>query len=613
MVSMAKKAAVVMALVLSIYLKAQAEDVELEKIVVTPSNVQEESSGSGRNVDVVTSKEIQRSQARDVSEVITKSSSVNISDYGGMGVNKSVRMRGSTASQVLVLVDGRPINNPRDGEADLSTVALENVDRIEVLHGPGSSLYGAGAMGGTVNIITKNPPKEKQTTELSSSFGTFRTYAERFSHGARVGKFGYLLNGEFLSSQGYRPNSKYEAKDCNTKLEYKLNDYNIVHLNGGFYRSRLGLPGSTVDFDIDDKQDNLRNFYDLGWKFTPNEKTGFFIRSYQNYDRLAISENTAGSIFDTAFNKDIHSTIARGLEAQFNARLSEYYQGVCGFNYVKNLNDSTTSAKHGYVVRAGYIENKFDLFDKLNLNLGARFDDYSNFGSQLSPSFSAAYKPKEFLNIHALASRSFRAPTFNDLFWPDQGWAKGNPDLAPEKGTTYEVGFDAQVTKRIDSGITYYRSVYSNLINWEDVGGVWQPKNVNSAVINGIEFENKIAISDNLKWNVNYTFLSAKDTQTHNYLVYQPRYKVDSSLKYKAGGGFAFEFKGQFTDSRYYDAENISTVKRFYVFGLNASKQIKKGLSCFMSIDNLLNRKYQVLRNYPMPGFSFTTGVKAEF
>ena len=148
--------------------KSQAGDIELDKIVVTPSRIEESYGDTCRNVDVVTSKDIESSGSGNVAEALTDITSVNMRDYGGPGASKTIRMRGSTASQVLVLVDGRPVNNPRDGETDLNSIPLDNIERIEVVHGPASSLYGSQAMGGTVNIITRKPPKKGQKTDRKS-------------------------------------------------------------------------------------------------------------------------------------------------------------------------------------------------------------------------------------------------------------------------------------------------------------------------------------------------------------------------------------------------------------------------------------------------------------
>lgn len=594
---------------------SQAEDIELDKIVVTPSRIEESSADTGRVVDVISSHQISAGASQDLAGALTELTSVDISNYGGPGTSKTIRMRGSTGAQVLVLMDGRPINNPRDGEVDLSNIALDDISRVEVMHGPGSSLYGSSAMGGVVNIITKNPPKAGQKVELYSSFGTARTYNERMSYGANISKFGFLLSGGYQSSEGFRPNSALNAEDSNLKLEYKLNDENNLSLSSGFYKSRLGAPGPASSPDSDDKQNTLKRFFDFNWNFKPDTQTAIVAKLYQNYDKLEFIENSAGSFWDIANKKDIHTTIVRGLDLQFDKQIFDVYRLLCGFNYVNNNNDSTSSAKHKYNVAAGYLENHLDLFDqKLNLNLSARLDDYSNFGTEMNPSLSVAYKFNDDLKFHGLISRSFRAPTFNDLYWPDEGWAKGNSNLKPEKGITGELGIETRINKYLSSSLNYYHSDYNQLIQWSDNGaGVWQPMNVSSAVIDGIESENKIFISDNLDLNINYTYLMAKDDKTHKYLVYQPRNKVDAAIKFHDHNGLVMEFKGQFTSQRFADANNNTKVKDFFVFGLSVSKKFKPGFTCFGSIDNLLNRKYQVINDYPMPGFSFTGGLKAEF
>jgi outer membrane cobalamin receptor len=585
----------------------RAEDIDLDKIVVTPSRIEESSEDVGRTMDVVTSKDMQISGAQDLADALTDLTSVEMSSYGGPGTNKNIRMRGSTAAQVLVMVDGRPINNPRDGEVNLSDIPLDNISQVEVMHGPGSSLYGSSAMGGVVNIITKQPPKEGQKLELYSSFGTARTYIERLAQGARISNFGYLISGEYQSSVGFRPNSALNASDCNLKLDYDFNSQSNIKLSSGFYKSKLGTPGTTNFFDPDDKQDTLKRFFNFDWSFKPDEKTGISAKAYQNYDRLEFIENS------TAYTKDIHTTTVRGLNLQLDKQLFDLYRLIVGFDYVKNMNDSTVSAKHEYSVTAGYLQNHFVFFDKLKINLGARIDDYSNLDTQLNPNFDFLYTFNENLKIHGLISRSFRVPTFNDLYFPDVGWAKGNPDLKPEKGVTEEIGVDAGITKYFTLGLTYYHSDFKKLIQWSvDENYMYVPRNVDST-INGIELENRLYISSNLDLNVNYTYLMARDKDTHKYLVYQPKNKLDVCLKFHDYNGLVVELKGQLTGQRFADELNNNKVKSFFVLGLSASKKLKSGITFFAYIDNLLNRKYEVNQGYPMPGFSFTGGLKAEF
>ena len=262
-----------------------------------------------------------------------------------------------------------------------------------------------------------------------------------------------------------------------------------------------------------------------------------------------------------------------------------------------------------------FLENHLDFLDKkLNVNLSARLDDYSNFGTEINPSLGLYYKINEDLKLHGLISRSFRAPTFNDLYWPDEGWIKGNSSLKPEKCITTEAGIESSANKYIHCALNYFHNEYKQLIQWSDNGsGVWQPMNVSSAVINGIESKNNIYISDNLDLNVNYTFMIAKDDKTRKYLVYQPQNKVDASIRYHDPSGLIMELRGEFTGHRFNDAANNTKVKNFFVFSFNVSKRLRQGLTCFGSIDNLFDRRYQVIHDYPMPGFSITGGFKAEF
>ncbi len=585
--------------------RAEEESVDLSKIVVTPSRIEETIGDSPVKVDVITNKQIQSSASQNITEVLTRLTGVNISDYGGANGTKSVRMRGSTSAQVLVMVDGRPVNNPRDGEVDLSTLSLDNIDRIEVVHGPGSSLYGSSAMGGTINILTKNPPKAGQKTEVFSNFGTFRAYDEKLSHGARIGDFAYLLNTEYQYSSGYRENSKFDARDINTKLEYSLNNENILGFNTGAFKSKSGSPGSKFSPTPDDKQNNLKNFQDLNWEFKPDDSLVFSTKTYNNHDRLEFLDSTG---------KTVHTTDSRGLNTQINKKFTDMFQGTYGFNYVNNLNNSTASGKHKYIVRAGYMDNHLDLFEKLKLNLGTRIDDYSNFGTQTNPSFGAVYNFMEDNALRFSIARSFRVPTFNELYYPDTGWAKGNPDLRPEKGITKEIGIDTRLHEKLTTSITLFRNDFTDLINWApDDTGYYVPTNVDKARIDGIELGNKLALTQNLDIDLDYTFLKAIDKDTHKNLVYQPRNKVDAALRYHGINGFTCEFNGQFTDRRYKGPNNTEPIKKFYVFGLNLAKKVNDNVTGYLWLRNIFNRKYEIIKDYPAAGFSATIGLKASF
>jgi outer membrane cobalamin receptor len=587
-------------------LAAETEPIEVEKIVVTGSRTEENYSDSSRSINIINSKDIEETQATDLSDVLSYTDSIEVSNYGGPGATKTLKMRGSTSSQVMVLIDGRPVNSPRDGQTDLGTIPLGDIDRVEILHGPASSLYGSSAMGGVVQILTKKPPIQGSSTEATSSFGTFRTYQERLSHGQRIGDFGYLVSGGYQSSQGFRENSAFNSKDFNAKMDYNLTPDQNISVNTGFYNSLVGTPGEITAVDLNDKQRVLKDFIDLNWRMAVDANTAVSAKIYNNYDRLEFIED--------ASTKYIHTTQARGVDAQLDKQFNDFYRAIAGLNYILNLNNSTSTAKHRYTVFAGYLNNEFNIREDLKADLGVRIDNYSNFGLQASPSLSLLYQIKEKTKLHGLISRSFRAPTFNDLYWPDEGWAIGNPNLRPEKGTSGEVGIETEINKNIQTSVSYFKSYYNNLIQWaENASSVWMPTNVDSAIIEGIEFENTWQPVEKIEVGLNYTYQKAKDDKTHKFLVYQPKNKINLSINHKYVLGWNMGIKGQWTGLKFHDAANTIKVKGVFVLGFHASKKWKSGITYFLNINNALNKKYQPVRNYPAPGFDLTSGIKLEF
>lgn len=596
-------------LVLTVIKTAHARDIELEEIVITPSRIEETAGESGRKVDIISRGRLRYLNPKDVSEVLNYSPSVTITNYGSLGALKTIQMRGSTASQVLVLIDGRPVNSPRSGDVSLNNLPLEDIARIEVLRGPASSLYGSSAMGGVVNIITKEPPDKGQEAEFNSSFGAFRTYQEKLSYGAKSGNFGYRLNSGYQSSEGHRDNSAFNAKEISAKLTYEFNPQNLLAFSSGFYKDKLGTPGTITSPDLNDKQANRKNFFDLLWEVKPWEDKDIELSSrlYQDYDHLEFVETPE------PLDKTTHSTKSRALNLKYNQKISELYRLIFGLDLADNHNDSSKTAKHRYLVRAGYLENQFRLWEKLNLNLGLRLDDYSNFGSNASPSVSLLYKLRGEARLHFLIARSFRAPTFNDLYWPLAGGAEGNQNLQPEKGITFEMGIEKKFSQFFKAGFTYFRSDYEQLIKWQPDPIIWRPQNIDAAAIHGLEQELSLSPLDYLDIKMSYIYLLAKDDRTHKFLTYQPKHKASLSLNYKGKSGLNAGLEGQFVDRSFDNAANSAYVKRYYVLGLRVSQEINDKVNMFVNIDNLLNKKYQTRRGYPLPGLSVTSGLTLKF
>jgi len=587
--------------------KAQSDDVDLDKIVVTPSRTEESYKSAIQKVDIITAGEIESSQAENPAKVLEEISSVTIKDYGGPAAAKYISMRGANSKQVLVMIDGRPVNSAHSGDADLGTIPVDNISRIEVVHGPVSGLYGSSAMGGVVNIITKEPPKKGFQTSIYSGFGTFRSYTEKLNHGGRFGKFGYFVSGDYKSSQGSRDHSEYSAKNSNIKMEYTFTDTGKITFNSGFSRSDSELPGPKTNRTLDDYQKWLKRFFDITWKAKLWDKLGISLKTYENHDRLEYTNTPV------PLDRDVHVTKKRGEDLQFDYQLFDFDKLLFGFNYVGNFDDSSKTKKHKYNVKSVYFQNQMELFKKLKIDFGARVDDYSNFGTETTPNISLSYEINDNTRIQGLYGSSFRAPTFSDLYW-DSPTSKGNPDLMPERGKSYEFGIEQRFFNNLIVDLAYFRNDFKNMINWQQgADSIYRVQNVSKANIQGVELNSNLALNQNFDLNLEYTYQRPMNRNLHKYLNDQPQYKVNASFGYHNAKGLKLNLKWQFVNRKFSNETNSLYVKRYFLLGLDASKKLNQYATIFVSMDNLTNRTYEVVKNYPMPGFSVDGGLKFEF
>ncbi len=584
------------------------EELDLKKIVVTPGRIEQSEGATARTVDVVTAKELAYSGARTAAEALSAISSLSVMDYGGLGGLKTVQMRGSTASQMLLMVDGRPVNSAHSGDFDLNTLSVASIERIEVLRGGASSLYGSSAMGGVVNVITKNPPKEKQKTAFTTAFGSFRTYLEQITHGARLGKFGYLATGEYKSSQGHRDHSEYSAKNAGLKLEYEFDEGNTLRLGSGFHRSDYETPGPLTWLDYSDYQRTYKRFYDLQWDWQAGEGTLIKSKIYGNYDRFEYTE------VPVPLDRSVHNTITRGYEMQVSHAFSEIYSVLAGGSLVGNYDDSNKSGKHRYFQRSGFMQHTLQPWEFLAVEFGGRADDYSNFGTQLTPNIGVRSDIGENTTLRATHTRSYRVPTFSDLYWPNTGWEAGNPNLRPEKGRGYEFSVEQRIRERAVVSLGYFRNDYSQLIKWEETSPwFWTPRNISKACIQGVEFGATMPLGELFEVRAGYTWQRPMNKMLHKYLTYQPWHKATGALVFHDTEGLRLALKGQFVGRVYTNEANTQYLKQYFLLGVEASKKLTRQFTVFLNLDNVTDRVYQVQRDYPVPGFAMQAGCTLEF
>jgi len=589
---------------------------EADTIVVSATRIPQSIRDIGVSVSVISRERIEELQAQNVGDVLAEVTDARVNSYGAMGAESEITLRGSSKQQVLVMVDGRPVNVASVGTADLSMYPVDQIERIEVIRGPGSVLYGAGAMAGVVNIVTRNPP-QKLTTDLAASYGTKNTRILRLDNGARIGDFGYLVMASQNASDGWRENSACDGYNIAGKLDYDITRESRLVLNSGFSRQNKGVPGSTSWPSPNAKQYDEQYWFDLTHKYelaTNSFFTGkaFLNQHWQNF-------KNPDSFIDT-----ISRNQKAGLDLQQTLPLGER-QLLLGGIYLENdyvnirdINDvSRIGGNRDLFTGAGFLQDEVSLMDALVVTPGLRCDIQSKWGAELSPKISGLYKIIEGTSLKASIGRGFRAPTVDELYWHDD-YSVGNPDLKPEESFSYDAGIQQQLGAKSMLEVSLFQSHMKNLIAWydDDGKGIYTAQNINDARLQGLETELSVQFTEEISGALNYTLLDARDTSGKydgETLTYRPKNKVGGRLGYQSKWGLKLSVNADYTDSVYTDRANMKQLGGFLILGAYASQTIYKGVELFARGDNILNKQYQLLNGYPMPGASVMGGVKATF
>lgn len=647
---------------------------ELSEIVVTATRYPVLLKDTPASVSVITTKDIEKIEAKKVGDILRKTVGLNITSYGSAGSLTQANLRGSLSSQVLVLVDGRPINSPSSGEANLSEIPVDNIERIEVMRGPASSLYGANAVGGVINVITKNSP-DKMTTTLNSSYGSFNTLTYKIENGATFGDFGYFLTGGKTKSDGSRQNSDYDGLDLTGKLEYGRDTK--LTLAGAYHQDELGTPGSQPAEDtknrtstqkkfgnddvssLFDRQKGKKGYIDTSLKIKLNDISELSPKLYFENNRTDYHQEYVSGT-KTYQEDDIYKTNILGTDLQYDNLSVENNHLTFGFNYrqenfdaeqliydVSNKTSSASSWGPKATTKAIYGEDEIKVFEHLIVVPGIRWDNHSIYGNQVNPRLSALYKLNN-VNLRASVGRAFRAPTLNDLYWPETASDKGNPDLKPETAWAYEIGVERWFSVFL-ARIGLFRKEIKNMIAWAPTGPMgsfgpkWQPSNINSLVNNGVELELKTQFTKELSLTLGYTYLDAKQknseiinsvtnemNEVERLLADTPQNQFNLTSTYESSFGMIINFGGRYVDKRYRYYANYSNyplvsmdtkeLLSYFVTDIKVTQSILEYVKLFVSIDNIFDIKYKERlgssmtdRDYPMPGRIFTGGISLVF
>ena len=643
-----KKWIIVLTLVLSLSLvvgEVRAEEGEetfsLEEIVVTASKYEEELSETSVSGAVIDQEDISNKNAYNAADLLKDITGVQINDYSGVTGVKTISMRGSQPEQVLVLIDGQPMNSRQSGQIDLSRLNIEQIEKIEVLRGPASAIYGANALGGVVNIITKSGTDES-STNVKMGYGSFNTQQYSLTQQGGEDKLNYNLAVTAKKSDGHRDipdNSDLEQYNLFTKFDYQLTKYSDLILSLRYNDSDKGVPGEITNPTPNAQQNDEDKNINLTWKqqredtdtkvlaYYNQHEQSYYDKYYSNQDNPADFNNyyrdQDGDVYyyDGSKRKEvndinltekitnsIHDTNRMGLDFS----RTKYYQEHTlsyGTTVKQNEIDSNENGEHETLNKALFVQDKWAVNEVLTVNLGSRYDDHDKFGSEISPRAGLVYKVDQNLKLHLSGGQAYRTPTFNDLYWPASAYTEGNPDLKPETAVAYEVG-STYLTDQSKIKVSLFQRDVDDLIDWaQGDDGVYRPDNVNQAEISGIELTAKRELNEKITAGFNYTYLDAVNTTAGERLEYRPYHKANLDLNYRADK-FATAVNAKLVDGRTGDLAS------YFVLDGKVSKDYQINDAQFklsLEVNNLLDRDYEVRAGYPMAERNYMMTVTTEF
>jgi vitamin B12 transporter len=505
---------------------ADDSNVKLKEVVVTATKTDKDPQDVTQSVTVITADEIKKSGALTAAEVIERTVGVDLHEYGPKGSLANFSLRGSTAAQVLVLLDGRRMNSTQNGEFNMSNlpIALENIERIEIVRGPSSALYGADALGGVINIITKKPAVLDMT--FTATAGTHDYQSLTGSTSNKVNKAYYRLSAANEKSDGFRENSRLQQTTMGGKLGYEFSKNSSLEFAADYIAKDTGIPGSILSpTPLAHQWDRNLNL-DLSYKVKFSKELDLRASVYNKRNKL-LYENPS------YFEDSRHLTTSTGTELQANWLVTSWNLLTAGTEIKADHIDSSDNGGHSTSLTAVYLQDEISIGEPFILVLGGRYDKHSVYGEEWSPRVSARYLvSKTGTIIRASWGEAFRAPTFNDLYWPTTSWAKGNPDLKPEKSMEYEGGIEQSLGKGRSIKFTVFERQSKDLIVWMPDAGVWTPTNFGSARVWGYEAEAKVTFFNTLVWAVNYTYMDTANQEAGDHIIGAPAEQVKSYINY---------------------------------------------------------------------------------
>ena len=628
---------------LSVLNVASAEELqtfEMDEFVVTAARTETRLVDTPANISVVGAEQIEERKYQDVGEVLKDVSGVTVLDTGIGTREKMIKLNGD--DRVLVLVDGRRVSTDMGsnaggrGSMDMNQLPdTSMIERVEVLKGAGGALYGSEAVGGVINIITKKA--DMTNGKVSLGFGSFGAEDKKIMYSAKQGKTGLTVSASQYEQDYYKYRdakndttkkwiypSNFKNEKISLNLTQELTD--STNLTVGYNYSKYDGMSPDVWGYLYKQDKKTENFY-AKYDWIVNENDLGYVQFYHNelvYNNVSVI-NTYGDSFGYMEEK------GNGVDIQQTITTAETNKLVIGASWrdsnVKTAGDSNYDESIDNT--AIFVNDTWEFAPTWTLNAGVRYDDHSHAGDDITVSAGLNKKFNNDSHVYINWSEVFRAPTTDDLFYNGTMWGqnfKGNPNLNPEKGETFTLGYSSKLNDKTHFSINYFESKLEDAIYWDymDKNTV---VNLNEQEKKGMEVELIHEVNDNVSLNANYTYIRVDNNDNgagfkrdRNYYpnVYRlgVNYKDgkwDTNLWLRSGSGCDTNVPDSSGNKRYLES-------KFMTVDMAITYKASDNLSIYAKGHNLFNEAYTDYvgttngsYNYPAQSRRFIIGAEYKF
>ena len=578
---------------------------QLDQVVVTASRTAQLETNVLGDVTVIDNKELQQAGQSSMAEILARHHGIQTSNNGGPQTATGVGIRGSNASQTLVLVDGIRINGSTAGSVNWNTIDPATIDHVEVIRGAASSLYGTDAIGGVINIITRKPGEDRPLSAFANmGYGTYDTYKSSLGLSGASGGWDYSVSSSVASSNGFSAMTPPSSQDADGYSQHSLAASLGYRWKPGHHIGITAYNGySNGDFDVPS---------------SPASDPAYAITRQQIYSATSTDDVTDSwqSIVRFGFNKDFGDSRQPGFSNTYGSLQRSYsWQNDFKLNENQHISmvlerleertlgstaysvDQRNTNAVGLIYRADFGRN--------HLQASARNDTISGYGNEPTGGLAYDFDLNNRWRIGVAGSTGFKAPTFADLYYPSLFGYAGNPNLKPEKSRNTEFSLKYETDTSRASAVVYQnkiRDLISVACLEYDAGICVQsrPENVDSATIRGITISGQQRYS-NTTLRVSADFRDSRNDANGNQLRQNARqtYRFGADQRM---GQLSVGAEYMFTGKRFDDAANMVRLGGYSLWNLTASYDITQKLAVQIRWNNVLNKDYATIYGYNTPG-----------